>query len=144
MHCPSSHCHLSINQVPLQSHLYFSMIWPGQAAIMKNCYGQIIKLNKFTGQYYVSWAQPFPLIAIYLYTKFHLNANNSFKVICWTRFRTEGLYASPFEEHENVLMCIEFSLQMTKIEIPLTIYQCFLCDFSDHKTKQNIKTMLCS
>jgi len=28
-----------------------------------------------------------PLIAIYLYTKFYLNANRSFKVICRTRYR---------------------------------------------------------
>ena len=26
-----------------------------------------------------------------LYTNCILNANNSFKVICWTRYRTEGL-----------------------------------------------------
>ena len=31
-----------------------------------------------------------PLIAIYLYTKFYLNANSSFKVICQTRYRTDG------------------------------------------------------
>ena len=30
------------------------------------------------------------LIAIYLYTKFDLNANSSFKVICRTRYPTDG------------------------------------------------------
>jgi len=30
-----------------------------------------------------------PLIAIYLYTKFYLNANSSFKVIRQTRYRTD-------------------------------------------------------
>jgi len=29
------------------------------------------------------------LIAIYLYTKFYLNANSSFKVICRTRYQTD-------------------------------------------------------
>jgi len=38
--CPSSHCHLSINQVSFQS-LVLSKIWPGQASIMKNGYGEI-------------------------------------------------------------------------------------------------------
>jgi len=28
-----------------------------------------------------------PLIDIYLYIKFYLNANRSFKVICWTKSR---------------------------------------------------------
>jgi len=28
-----------------------------------------------------------PLIAIYIYTKFDLNGNSSFKAICWTRYR---------------------------------------------------------
>jgi len=31
-----------------------------------------------------------PLVAIYLFTKFHLNANSSFKVICRTGNRTNG------------------------------------------------------
>jgi len=31
-----------------------------------------------------------PLIAIYLYSKFYLNANSSFKVICRTRYHTDG------------------------------------------------------
>jgi len=30
-----------------------------------------------------------PLIAIYLYTKFYLNTNSSFKVICQTRYQTD-------------------------------------------------------
>jgi len=37
VYCPSSDCHLSINQVSFQSLL----IWPGQATIMKNGYGEI-------------------------------------------------------------------------------------------------------
>ena len=36
VHCPSSHCHLSINQVSFQSLLILSNIWPGQALIMEN------------------------------------------------------------------------------------------------------------
>ena len=37
VHCPSSHCHLSTNQVSFQSLKYvLSKIWPGQASIMKN------------------------------------------------------------------------------------------------------------
>jgi len=28
-------------------------------------------------------------IAIFLLTKFHLNANSSFKVVCWIRYRTD-------------------------------------------------------
>jgi len=31
-----------------------------------------------------------PLIVIYLYTKFHLKANSSFKVISRTRYSTDG------------------------------------------------------
>jgi len=31
-----------------------------------------------------------PLTAIYLYTKFDLNANSSLKVICRTRYWTDG------------------------------------------------------
>jgi len=31
-----------------------------------------------------------PLIAIYILTKFHLNVNSSFKVICQTRYQTDG------------------------------------------------------
>ena len=50
-----------------------------------------------------------PLIAIYLYTKFYLNANSRFKGICHTRYRTDGrtdrtkqpLYFSPFGEHKK-------------------------------------------
>jgi len=37
------------------------------------------------------WVLPFLLIAIYLYTKFYFNANSSFKVICQTRYWTDGL-----------------------------------------------------
>jgi len=41
-----------------------------------------------------------PLNAIYLYTKFHFNANSNFKVICQTRYLTDRrtkrrLYAYP-------------------------------------------------
>ena len=40
VHCPSSYCHLSINQVSLQSLLYFSRYGPDRQH-MKNGYGQI-------------------------------------------------------------------------------------------------------
>ena len=45
-----------------------------------------------------------PHIAIYMYTKFYLNATRSFKIIRWTSSQTAkaGLYASPFGEHDNV------------------------------------------
>ena len=77
VHCPSSDCHLSINQFFFQSLLYFPRL---------------------------------PLIVIYLYTKFYLNVNSSFKVICRTRYRTDRrtdgqtehrLYASTFGEHNK-------------------------------------------
>jgi len=36
VHCPSSHCHLSINQVSKSIPFVLSKIWLGQASIMKN------------------------------------------------------------------------------------------------------------
>jgi len=50
-----------------------------------------------------------PLIAIYLYTKFYINANSSFEVICRTRNRMDGqmdkaaTICFPFGEHKNAL-----------------------------------------
>ena len=47
------------------------------------------------------------LIAIYLYTKFYLNAQSSFKVICQTRYWTNGrtdraaTICFPFVEHKK-------------------------------------------
>jgi len=40
VHCVFPHYYLSINQVSLKS-LVLSKIWPGQASIMKNGYGEI-------------------------------------------------------------------------------------------------------
>ena len=48
-----------------------------------------------------------PFTAIYLLTKFHLNANRSFKAIRQTRYRTDGQTVKaatmwfPFGEHKN-------------------------------------------
>ena len=36
IHCPSSHCHLSINQVSFQSRLYFSRYGPDRDSLWKN------------------------------------------------------------------------------------------------------------
>ena len=60
-----------------------------------------------------------PLIAIYLYTKFYLNANSKFKVICPTWYRTDGwtkrrLYASPFWEHNKIGQIKDFVLLTRK------------------------------
>jgi len=42
VHCTFPHCYLSINQVSIISiSLVLSKIWPGQASIMKNDYGEI-------------------------------------------------------------------------------------------------------
>ena len=90
---PSSHCHLSINQVSFQSMLYFPKYGPDRQHLWKM---------------YRVWlwfvGSALPLIAIYLNTKFYLNGNSSFKVICRTRYqdgRKDGrtkrwIYASPF------------------------------------------------
>ena len=55
---------------------------------MKNGYGEITQYLYRVGLWFMSNA--LPLIAIYLYTEFYLNANSSFKGICRTRYRTEG------------------------------------------------------
>ena len=49
-----------------------------------------------------------PLIAIYLYSKFYLNATSSFKFTCQTRYRPHkrtdkaGTVCLPFGDHKNV------------------------------------------
>ena len=52
-----------------------------------------------------------PLIYIYLYTEFYLNANSSLKVICRTRYRTDRrtkwqLYASPYLGNIKILILL--------------------------------------
>ena len=57
---------------------------------MKNGYGEITQYIYGVGLWFLG--SIFPLIAIHLYTytKFYLNANSSFKVICRTKYRTDG------------------------------------------------------
>jgi len=80
-----------------------SKIRLGQATVMKNKWLREITLSIYrVGLWFLCTA--LPLIAIYLYTctKFDLNGNSSFKVICRMARRTKWqLYASPFGEHNN-------------------------------------------
>ena len=64
-----------------------SKIWSGQPTRKKNGYGEITQQICRKGLWFLG--SILPLIAIYLYTKFKLNTNSSFKVICWTRYRTD-------------------------------------------------------
>jgi len=57
----------------------------------KNGYGELTMLIYSVGLWFLCTA--LPLIAILLYSKFDLNGNSSFKVICRTRFcdgQTDG------------------------------------------------------
>ena len=78
VHCPSSQCHLSIKQVSFQSlctfqdmartGIHYENKWlKGDNSV--NIPGKIVYMGP-----------ALPLIAIYLYTKFYLNANSSFKL----------------------------------------------------------------
>ena len=64
-------------------------IWLRQATIMKNGYREITQQIRRVGLWFFGSALPLRLIAIYLYTKFYLNANSSFKVIFRTRYQAE-------------------------------------------------------
>ena len=55
---------------------------------MKIGYGEITQLLYRAGLWFLGSA--LHLIAIYIRTKFHLNANSSVKVIRRTRYRTDG------------------------------------------------------
>jgi len=50
-----------------------------------------------------------PLTAIYLYTKFDLNGNSSFKVICRTRYRTDRWT----ERQSDNYMLLPFAIETT-------------------------------
>ena len=56
---------------------------------MKNGYGVITQYIYWVGVWFLCTA---PLTAIYLYTKFYLNATSSFKVICQTIYTVETTY----------------------------------------------------
>ena len=85
-HCPFIHHHLSINQVSFQFLLYFPRYDLDRQQLWK--WLRWDNSNIIQGRCMVLGS--LPLIAIYLYTKFYLNANSSFKVICLTRCRTDG------------------------------------------------------
>jgi len=53
-----------------------------------NVYGEITQQICRVGLWFLGSA--LPLITIYLYTEFYLNAKSSLKVICRTRYRTDG------------------------------------------------------
>ena len=67
-----------------------------------------------------------PLIAIYLYTKY-LNASSSLKVICWTRYRTDGwtdgwmnkaaTKCLPFGEHKNISQPYQPLIKMSTLSL---------------------------
>ena len=152
VHRPSYHCYLFINQVSLQSLVYFPRYGPDIHPLRRkkmvtgdntvNIQGRVmvlvhstsshcnLSITKFhfnpfctfqdmtqTGNNYEKWLRgdntvnmqgrlwflgsALSLIAIYLYTKFDLNGNSSFKVICRTRYRDgrtkRRLYAPPSE-----------------------------------------------
>ena len=76
--------------VSFQSLLYFPRYGPDSHIHYQkiNVYGEITQQISRVGLWFLGSA--LPLIAIYLYTKFYLNANSSFKVICRIRYRTDG------------------------------------------------------
>jgi len=88
VHCSSPECHLSINQVPFQSLLYLARYCSRQASMMTNTKLRRDNSVNITGRIMVLGFCPFS--AIYLYSKFDLNDNSSFKVICRTRYRLDG------------------------------------------------------
>jgi len=55
---------------------------------MKNGYGEITQQICRVGLWFLGSA--LPLIGIYIYTKYDLNANSSFNVISRTRYRKDG------------------------------------------------------
>ena len=97
----SSHCHLFINQVSFNHFCTFQ-----DMARTGNNY-EIWEITQYMYIYRIGLCfLGSALIAIYLYTKFYLNANSSFKVIWQTRYRTDGrtkrgIYASTFGEHKK-------------------------------------------
>ena len=86
MHSTSTHRHLSISFISVPFVLF--KIWTGQATLTKNGYREITQYIHRVGLWFLG--SVLPLIAIYLYTQFYLNVTSSFKVICWTRYRTDG------------------------------------------------------
>ena len=102
VHGPFSHFKPSLISITF----VLSKIWPRQASIMRNGYEEITQYIYRVGLWLLGSA--LPLIAIYIYTKFYLNAKSSFKVICQTRYRqTDGrtdkqpLYTCSFGPHNN-------------------------------------------
>jgi len=90
-HCPFSHCHLSTNHVSFKSLKNFQRHGPDRHPLCKiNGYVDI------TQQIY----------RVGLWSKFHLNANSSFKVVCRTRYRidrrTKRTICFPFWEHKKL------------------------------------------
>ena len=79
--CPSSHCHISINHFnPFFTFQDMARTGNTNEKWLRgdntvNLQGRIMVLGS-----------ALPLNAIYLYTKFDLNGNNSFKVICRTSY----------------------------------------------------------
>ena len=121
----------------IQISFVISKIWPGQATVMKNKWlrgdnsvcsavhflrlPSIYNPSFISIQFVLSKISPrqasiiklngkVPLIAIYLYTKFYLNAISSFKAICRTRYRTDGqtdkaaTICFPFGKHNKGLL----------------------------------------
>jgi len=88
VNCPSSHCHLSINQVSFQTHFVFSKIWHGHASIEKNKWLRgDNSLNKHVRIMVLVFC-PSPHCRLSI--KFHLNVNSILKLICRTRCRMDG------------------------------------------------------
>ena len=102
-----SHSYLTLNQVHFNPFCTFKDIWPGQASIMKNKWLWGDNSVNIQSRIVVHDHRPSPHCHLSIY-KFDLNANRSFKVLCWTRCRTDGqtkgrLYVSPFGEHKNAI-----------------------------------------
>ena len=63
-----------------------------------------------------------PLIYIYLYTEFYLNATSSLTVICQTRYRTDRqtkwqLYASPYLGNIKILILLILKIRNKLVHV---------------------------
>ena len=76
------------SHITLQSLLYFPRYGQDRQQLWKMVKGR--SLNKYVWKVLWFLGSALPLIVIYLYTMFYLNAKSSFKVICRTRYWTGG------------------------------------------------------
>mgnify|MGYP007133519434 CR=1 FL=1 len=88
VHCPSSHCHLSIKQVSFQSLLYFPRYGPYKHPLWKNKWlmgDNLINIQRRI-MVFVHWPSPHCHLSI---NKFHFNPFCTFQDMAFTSIHYE-------------------------------------------------------